>query len=207
MGITSFNTYNSIFNITSENIKIEYFDGTVWRDVIFNPGAYEIEQINYEIYRQISLELNLQDSSQAPIRLEANDCTLHSIIYLKDDYKIDINQKGTLRDILGFEPIIIDQEYNYSKYKRNITDIHWIHLCSDCIIVSIRNRKKSNVYFTFVLDEVPEANVVRHPTQVIYKHIEKKTLDFMEIWMEDNNGNIFDNHGEDIAFTLHNKNS
>ena len=35
MGVTSFNTYNSIFNVTSKNNKIEYFDGLNWKEIEF----------------------------------------------------------------------------------------------------------------------------------------------------------------------------
>ena len=60
MGVTSFNTYNSIFNVTSKNNKIVYFDGLNWKEIVFPYGAYEIEQINDEIIRQLSLESILQ---------------------------------------------------------------------------------------------------------------------------------------------------
>ena len=64
MGVTSFNTFNSIFNITSKNNNIVNFDGLNWKEIVFPYGAYEIEQINDEIVRQLSLEVNFSDETE-----------------------------------------------------------------------------------------------------------------------------------------------
>ena len=54
MGVISFNTYNSIFNITEKN-NLLYYNDTINNYVITLPyGAYEISQINEEVFRQIS---------------------------------------------------------------------------------------------------------------------------------------------------------
>ena len=60
-------------------------------------------------------------------------------------------------------------------------------------------------FFTVVLNEAPGAKNVREPNLVLYKHIYKKKLDAIKFWMEDDNGNQIDNHGEAVAFTLHMK--
>ena len=205
MGVTSFNTYNSIFNVTSKNNKIVYFDGLNWKEIVFPSGAYEIQQINDEIVRQLSLDLNFTDETESPIILEANTATLHSIIRLADGYQIDFTQSNTLRDLLGFESKILTDSYNYSKNKVNIIDIHRLHVCCDCIVGSLRNGYPSNILFTVVLNEAPGAKIVREPNLVLYKHIYKEKLDALEFWMEDDNGNRIDNHGETVAFTLHMK--
>ena len=103
IGVSSFNTYNSIFNVTSKNNKIIYFDGLMyWKEIILPPGAYEIEQINDEIARQLSFE-------ESPIILEANTATLHSIIRLSSGFKVDFTQPNTLGDLLGFDSVILTE--------------------------------------------------------------------------------------------------
>ena len=150
IGVSSFNTYNSIFNVTSENNRIIYFDGLMyWKKFTLPPGAYEIEQTNDEISRQ------LQDEAESlgdnPVVPEANTATLHSIIHLKFGFKIDFSQSVTLRDLLGFDSIVLSEPYNYSKNKVNMFDIHRLHLCCDCIIGSLRNEIPSNILFSMVL--------------------------------------------------------
>ena len=98
MGITSFNTYNSIFNITSKNKKINHFDGSLLSKTVFLYRTYEIDQINDEICRQLSVELQLSNPKESPIILNANTATLHSIIYLTNGYKIDFSQPKTLKN-------------------------------------------------------------------------------------------------------------
>ena len=121
---------------------------------------------------------------------------------LKFGFKIDFSQSGTLRDLLGFDSIILTESYNYSKNKVNIIDIRRLHLCSDCIIGSLRNDLPSNILFSIVLNEPPGAKTVREPNLILYQHIYKQKLDSIEFWMEDDDGNLIDNHGETISFTL-----
>ena len=170
IGVSSFNTYNSIFNVTPENNKIIDFDGLMyWKEFVLPPGAYEIEQINDEIARHFASEsFNYIAINSAAIKLEANTATLHSIIRLNDGYKVDFTQPNTLRDLLGFESIILSDIYNYSKNKVNIIAIHRLHLCSDCIIGSLRIGFPSNILFTIVLNESPGAKIVREPNLVLY---------------------------------------
>ena len=201
-GVTCFNTYNSIFNVNSKNNKIVYYNGTDWKEIILPYGAYEIEQINDEVIRQLSLELEFEES---PIIIEANTATLHSIIHLDDGYKIDFTNSNTLRDLLGFESKIISSGFNYSKKKVNIIDIHRIHLCCNCIVGSLKNGLPSNILFTIILNEVPGAKIVREPNLILYKHIYKEKIDIIEFWFEDNNGNRVEMHGELVEFTLHMK--
>ena len=94
----SFNTYNSIFNITSKNNKIIYYDGLSWKEIIFPYGAYEITQINDEIFRQLSNEKDLSDPNESPIILEANEATLTLVLFtLQMDYKIDFSQPNYIK--------------------------------------------------------------------------------------------------------------
>ena len=56
-----------------------------WKKFVSPPGAYEIEQINDEIARHFASEsFNYIAIDSAPIKLEANTATLHSIIRLDD---------------------------------------------------------------------------------------------------------------------------
>ena len=70
VGVSSFNTYISILNVTSENNNIIYFDGLMyWKEIVIPPGAYEIEQINDEIARHFAAEcFNYVPIGSAPIK-------------------------------------------------------------------------------------------------------------------------------------------
>ena len=177
MGVTSFNTHNSIFNITSKNNKNVFFDGLKWKEIVFSYGAYKIEHNNDEIVRQLSLDLNFTVETESPIILEAKTATLHSMIHLADIYQIDFTQPKTLRHLLRFKSKILTDSCNYSKNKVNIFDIHRLHVCCDCIVSSLRNGYPANILSTVVLNEAPGAKIVREPNLVLYKQFYKEKLD------------------------------
>ena len=116
--------------------------------MFFPDGAYERNQINDEIVRQLSLDLIFTDETESPIIFEANTGTLHSIIRLADGYQIDFTQTKTLRDLLGFESKLLTDSVNYSKV--NIIDTHRLYVCCDCIVGSLRNGYPTNILFTVV---------------------------------------------------------
>ena len=170
IGVSSFNTYNSIFIVTYINNKIIIFNGSFnWTEILLPPGAYEIEQINDEVSRQLHIEI--ENFGEPPIKIEANTATLHSIIRLTNGYKVDFTQPNSLRDLLGFNSVILSDSYNYAKNKVNLIEIHRLHLCCDCIIGSLRNGFPSNISFSIVLNEPQGANVVREPNHVLYEYV------------------------------------
>ena len=74
--------------------------------------AYELSQINEEVFRQISNVHNISDISLSTIKISANESTLHSVIDIEIDYSIDFRKENTLRNILG-----VDSKVLYSGYK------------------------------------------------------------------------------------------
>ena len=203
IALRSFITYYSIDNVNNTNNKIIYFDGLLWKEIVFPNGLYEINQINDEIVRQLSLELDFTDSSQSPIILEPNEATGHSIIRLTNGYKIDFTQANTLRELLGFESKILTNSYNHSKNKVNITSINRINICCDCVVGYMKNGAPSNILASIAINEIPHAKIWREPPHPLYVHIYKEKLDFIEFWLEDDHGNIIDNNGEIVSMILH----
>src|SRR3981189_2759043 len=55
IALRRFESYNSIYNITTSINQFKYFNGTVNRTITIPPGAYEIAAINNEIQRQMVL--------------------------------------------------------------------------------------------------------------------------------------------------------
>ena len=73
------------------------------------------------------------------------------------------------------------------------------------IVLLVLYETDIHILFTVVLNEAPGAKIVREWNLVLYKHFYMEKLDAIEFWMEDDNGNRIDNHGETVAFTLHMK--
>ena len=130
-------------------------------------GAYEIEQINQEVYRQLSQTHPITNISQSPLKIEANTSTLHCITRLDDQYSVDFTKQNTLKDILGFDSRVLNSSDNYFDKKVNIIDIDRIHICTDSIIGSIRSGQRSNILYTIILNEQPGGQIVREPNLVL----------------------------------------
>ena len=146
----------------------------------------------------------ISDISLSPIKISANESTLHSVIDIEINYSIDFRKENTLRNILGFDSKVLYSGYNYSDKKVNIIDIDRIHLCSDSIIGSIRNGQSIKyLIYNYFKSKHQDKKLSREPNLVLYKHIDKDKLDFIEFWFEDDFGNRIDNHRENINFTLH----
>ena len=149
--------------------------------------------------------MNQSILSESPITIEADVATLRSIIRLSNGFSVDFTYSNTLRDLLGFNSRVLTDPENISDRKVDIIDIHRLHLCCDCIVGSFRNGQPSNILFSLILNELPGDKIVREPNLVLYKHIYKEKLDHIDFWMEDDDGNEIDNHGETVGFTLHMK--
>ena len=128
---------------------------------------------NEEVYKQISNNHDISNISQLPIKIEANESTLHSIINIEANYSTDFRKENTFRKILGFDSKVQYSGYNYSDKKLNFIDNDKIHLCCDSIIGSIRNGHPSNNLFTIILNEAPGAKITREANLVLNKHTDK----------------------------------
>ena len=118
-------------------------------------------KLTKKFLNRLSNTHNISDISLSPIKISANESTLHSIIEIDLKFSIDFTKENTLRSILGFDSKkLYSGSYNYSDKKVNIIDIDRIHLCSDSIIGSIRNGQPSNILFSIILNEAPGQKIV-----------------------------------------------
>ena len=139
IAITFLTGYNGIFNVTDKNNKF-YFAKSLSDDldlivVSVYPGAYEIESLNKEIKR-IVIEKGYFTEATYPFTIKPNFSTLGSIIEnssanTNDRSFIDFRPNNSMRDLLGFKPKILHEEYNLSDYPVNILSFDNIFLECD----------------------------------------------------------------------------
>ena len=105
--------YNGIFKNTSKNNKF-YFKNPANEIVMITipHGAYELESLDLEIKRIIIEEGHITKDFY-PFSIKPNFSTLGSIIEITDpNYLIDFTYDNTIRDLLGFNAVILEDEYN-----------------------------------------------------------------------------------------------
>ena len=86
--LLSLDTYNSIPNVTKNKnnvLKYSTDDGTTWKTIALDTGAYELQAINSEIKRQ----LIVNGDDESAINISANISKLTSIVIFENSrYKL-----------------------------------------------------------------------------------------------------------------------
>src|SRR5271154_4543736 len=103
IALRRFESYNSIYNVTSVNNQFKYFNGTVNRTITLSPGAYEINAINSEIQRQMVLfgdYTSVATGNTFSINITGNVSTLKTVITLANGYTVDFTIANSLINIL-----------------------------------------------------------------------------------------------------------
>ena len=124
IAISFLTAYNGKFNLTNENNNF-YLKKTITNEDGFikktlPTGAYEIESLNNEIKR-ISFDEEHYTEANYPFTIKPKFSTLGSIIETSPQApKISFMFDDSMRDLLGFKPKIIHEEYNLSDYPVDI---------------------------------------------------------------------------------------
>jgi len=107
----NFSVYNNIQNITATNNIFKYSvdSGATWSIITLTPGSYEIDTINSEINRLMTL------NGDTGITISANTITLGSVVDIKPAAtRVDFTAANLLEPLLGFNAVILTAGYNVS---------------------------------------------------------------------------------------------
>ena len=161
IAITFLSGYNRIFSVTNKNNNI-YFTISINDDdfsVVSIPiGAYEIETLNNEIKRRIVIEEGYSIEENYPFIIKPNFSTLGSIIEISSNItgsQIAFTPNDNIRDLLGFKPNVIHEEYNLSDYPLDILSFDNNFLECDIAQGMIFTGKRSGINHNFTMNVDP----------------------------------------------------
>jgi hypothetical protein len=200
--LLSLDTYNSIPNITVNNIfKYSIDDGVSWKTITLNTGAYELQAINNEIKRQIIAN----GDDENAFNITANISRLTSIVNIENPtYKIDFNIENSIGPMLGFTKVIIGHGYNESSNIVNIMQVNSILVNIDIIMGSYVNGSQSPTLYSFYPNVSPGYKIVERPNpSLIYYPLSRYDISRMRVWLTDQNGDLIDLRGETITIRIH----
>ena len=83
-----------------------------------------------------------------------------------------------------------------------ITTTDKVHLKCHCVDGSNVNGKREQILFSFILSAPPGYKIIKEPTTVLYKGLNKTRLDTIQFFLEDSNHNPVDFNGETLTFTI-----
>ena len=109
-----------------------------------------------------------------------------------------IHFNSELNKVLGFTQRDYPSGTHTSEKPVMITTTDKVHLKCDCVDGSIVNGIREQILFPFNLSAPPGYKIIKKPTTVLYKLINKTRLDTIQFFLEDSN------HDSDTH--LHNSN-
>ena len=195
---------NSNIPITIPNFEIE--NGFI--DIQLTPGVYELIEINNAI-KQIITDSGYKLDDKSKFK---KDLTVFSIEFniipdtismksvLTTSNNIQFNSK--LNTVLGFTHTVYPPGTHTSEKPVMITTTDKVHLKCDCVDGSIVNGIREQILFSFNLSAPPGYKIIKEPTTVLYKSINKTRLDTIQFFLEDSNHDSVDFNGEALTFTI-----
>ena len=183
-----------VFNYPDQQIHIPDFE--IEHDsfgIQLTPGAYELVDINASVKQIIN-------ESDYDFKFNIIPDTISMKSVLTTSNNIQFNSK--LNTVLGFTHTVYPPGTHTSEKPVMITTTDKVHLKCDCVDGSIVNGIREQILFSFNLSAPPGYKIIKEPTTVLYKSINKTRLDTIQFFLEDSNHNPVDFNGETLTFTI-----
>ena len=159
IAVTFLTGYNGIFNITNKNNN--FFLTTSLSNlepsfIIISPKTYELEHLHAEIKR-ICINDGHSTELNYPFKNKPNFSTPNSIIEIDVGIgrKIDFTPNDSIRDLLGFKPKVLQDEYNLSDFPVEILSFDNIFLECDIAQGTTLRGIISGIFHNFTMDVDP----------------------------------------------------
>ena len=165
------------------------------------PGKYELTDLNTAIehklryYSQANREFKINGLN---INIEADTMSMKSVLTTSNP--IYFNSK--LNELLGFTMEYYIQGTHVSEKPGMITTTDKVHLKCDCVDGSIVNGIREQILFSFNLSSHTGSKIIKEPNIILYKKINKTSLDSIQFFLEDSNHNPVNFSGKTLTFTI-----
>jgi len=200
VGLMNFSVYNNIQNITAKNNVFNYSidNGATWTTITLAPGSYEIDTINSEINRLMTL------NGDTGIAISANTITLGSVVNITPaTTKVDFTVANSLASLLGFTSVVLSAGYNVSPNPVNIITINQILVNCDIIGNSYLNGAPFPSIYSFPINVNTGERFTEQPNNIVYFPVVKFFLNSIRIWITDQDGNPINLGGQNVVARLH----
>ena len=162
-------------------------------EIYLTPGVYELVDINNAIEQKIN-------ESDYDFKFDLIPDTISMKSVSTTSNNIQFNSK--LNTVLGFTHTVYPPGTHTSEKPVMITTTDKVHLKCDCVDGSIVNGIREQILFSFNLSAPPGYKIIKEPTTVLYKSINKTRLDTIQFFLEDSNHDSVDFNGETLTFTI-----
>ena len=157
------------------------------------PGVYELVDIKNAIEQKI-----YESDYDFKIDMQADTISMKSVLTTSNP----IHFNSRLNILLGFTNKDYQAGTHTSEKPVMITTTDKVHLKCDCVDGSIVNGIREQILFSFNLSAPPGYKIIKEPTTVLYKKMNKTRLDTIHFFLEDSNHDRVDFNGETLTFTI-----
>lgn len=204
LALQSLSMYYSWPNITDANNKLVYISGGTLKTVIIPEGAYGMT----DLARIIKNELH-RLGDEGAFKLGANYNTLKAVIdVVKEGYVVKMGD-SSIRSILGWKIGDLDKGTHISDDKVNITSVNEILVHCSAIegIYAPDNTtnklSQSTVLTSFYPNVAPGYKFNLEKTKLFYQKVNVNPLQWIRVWLTDQNYNPIDNKDEQLTIKIH----
>ena len=199
-------TFNTIPNITNKNNNFTYStdNGKTWKSIKLRKEAYEIDQINDEIQRQMveSGDYNTENDSMY-INISIFASLLSAIEISHPSYKIKFDVENSIGSLLGFDRELLSVGYHISPNILNITPITSIYVNCDIIHGTYVNGRRSKVIHSFSPNVGPGYKICEKPQPgLVFCLINLSEINSIRIWLTDEENNPINLQGQEITIRI-----
>ena len=191
LGLVELLTFNSIPNIDEGKNKF-YVGGKV---ITIPTGSYEIEDIENYVQKILS-------THEISISLQPNNNTLCSEI--KCNRPIDFGPEDSIGHLLGFTPRILAANVTRTS-DLPVTILKVNSLRDECNITTgaYINGQRMHTIHEFFPAIPPGYKIVEVPSHLIYLAITVQAIDYIQLKLVDQDGQLVNLRGEVVTIRLH----
>lgn len=194
LGLIGLSTFNSIPNIDIGCNKIQIGD----KVLTLPTGSYELEDINNYIQKALERE----ESKEIFFSLIPNNNTLKSTI--KCNREIDFRQIDSIASLLGFSNIKLEPNKSYtSSSPVKILKVNILRIECNITTGAYVNDKKVHTLHEFFPTVPPGFKIIEVPAKTIYYPITSNNIQFLQLKIINENGELVNFRGETITIRLH----
>src|SRR6266496_2086707 len=198
----TFNSFPNVIENVNNIFRYSPDNGATWKDLKFDTGSYEIDDMNIEIARQMTNNGHydtINSASYINILIFASRVIM---IIKNDTYRVDFNVQNSIGKMLGFSPMILTAGYHKSPNFVDVNAITSIFVHIDIVSGSFLNGSSSQIIYTFAPAVRPGAKIIEAPSPLEFLPIPQSMINSVRIWLTDEDNKPIDNIGEDLVVRL-----
>lgn len=191
LGLVEFFTFHSIPNVDKSNNKFH-----VGGKLITVPtGSYEIEDIEKYLQKQLT-------EKKISFRLQPNNNTLSSVVKCSEE--IDFTPKDSIGRLLGFTQRKLSPNTEHSSDQPvKILKVNSLRIECNITTGAYINNQSVHTIHQFFPAVPPGYKIIEVPSHVIYLPISTKLIDYIQLRVVDQDGDLVNFRGETITIRLH----